>query len=248
MTTLGIAAENWERAKRLAEKYPSQKSKILGLKPLYPNDLPRHVITVDLKTEKRTVSREEPKSNLTGLVGLRRFALNALDLYREERARELRQQKQPRLITPEEVLARVSKATGLTSGDICGWGGAYRFQEFADARHLYCFLLANLRHDLSLKDIARTFTVPRHYSTIQNAIDRLPLRFKASEKVRQICAHKLVTPLLDKALANPRAKIPAPGHYNRDTFKETARRKRELRGRRMQRQSATRHLVANAGF
>ncbi len=103
-----------------------------------------------------------------------------------------------------DIIAAVARAAGLSVEDIFGGPSYYRGISVIHARHLYCYLIAALRPDLSYPAIAKTFLKGRHHTTIMHAVTTFRAKRREMPEVAKLCQHKAVAIMVAAADKRPR--------------------------------------------
>ena len=203
---LGIAAEGKARSAYYAKRYPAHHDRIMGFKKLVEVEPRTHIIEVDCRTGTRTIHKDvpaEPEQPVDRKL-LKRVMEAALRQANIERVRDMIIDP-PTVTGPstKAILEAVSSASGVSCHDIAGGSSDLRAKATVHARHLYCYVLAALRRDLSYPAMARTFAEPRHHTTVLHAV-RTFKRRRRKHEVRVMCDHPAIATMLKQADANPR--------------------------------------------
>lgn len=181
-----MVCERWAHTQAVIAANPQQRARILGLAPIVPPArYPRHL-------------------SRALLVKVVRQAVDShLEMKRHRRLQE--KLAGPKgSIKPEEIAAAVSRATGFSANAIFGDARYCRGVGIIHARHLYCYIVAALRPDLSYPAIAETFVRGRHHTTIMHAIATFPRKRETVPAVAELCAHRSVAVLVETADLAPR--------------------------------------------
>lgn len=202
METLGIAQAAIARAQKFADRFPILADRILGKKESYYTPAKGARISVDLRTGERTIERISMDQSSHAIAAEAAKYL----LKKKKDEEEIQRNRQKKAIDSradvEMILMAVCRASGLGRSAISSHSHEPHIMR---ARHLFWYILAALRRDLSYPHISRVLGGrPRDHTTIMSAVAKFDRKLKRMPVLSDLCYHPAVKELFQAAYDNPR--------------------------------------------